>query len=159
ATLDCMFGFFVEHPEHLRQIVDDPSLIPAAVEELLRWETPVMTVVRVAMEDTEIGGCPVREGDHVMAMLSSANLDDAEFPDGDVVRFDREANRHIAFGVGVHRCLGSHLARTELRVALREWHRALREDALAGGVTLEFSPSTRSRGRSPWVFPPGSRQG
>jgi cytochrome P450 len=83
ATLDCMFGFFVEHPEHRREIVDDPSLIPAAVEELLRWETPVMTVVRVAMEDTEIGGCPVREGDHVMAMLSSANLDDAEFPDGD----------------------------------------------------------------------------
>jgi cytochrome P450 len=157
ATLDCMFGFFVEHPEHRQQIVDDPSLIPAAVEELLRWETPVMTVVRVAMEDAEIGGCPVHEGDHVMAMLSAANIDEAEFPDGDVVRFDREANRHIAFGVGVHRCLGSHLARTELRVALREWHRRIPEYALADGTTLEFTPAIRSVEHFPMVFPAGER--
>jgi cytochrome P450 len=159
ATLDCMFGFFVEHPEHRQQIVDDPSLIPAAVEELLRWETPVMTVVRVAMENTEIGGCPVREGDHVMAFLSSANLDDAEFPDGDVVRFDREANRHIAFGVGVHRCLGSHLARAELRVALREWHRRIPEYALVEGTELEFTPAIRSVEHFPMTFPPGAREG
>jgi len=144
ATLDCMFGFFVEHPEHRREIVEDPSLIPAAVEELLRWETPVMTVVRVAMENTEIGGCPVREGDHVMAFLSSANLDNAEFDDGDVVRFDREANRHIAFGVGVHRCLGSHLARTEVRIALREWHRRIPEYRVKPGVELEYTPGIRS---------------
>src|SRR5262245_62033288 len=156
ATLDCMFGFFVEHPEHRQQIVDDPSLIPAAVEELLRWETPVMTVVRVAMTDTEIQGCPVREGDHVMAMLSAANIDEAEFPDGDVVRFDREANRHIAFGVGVHRCLGSHLARTELRVALREWHRRIPEYALVDGATLEYTPAIRSVEHFPIVFPPGT---
>jgi len=159
ATLDCMFSFFVEHPEHRREIVDDPSLIPAAVEELLRWETPVMTVVRVAMEDTEIGGCPVREGDHVMAMLSSANLDNAEFDDGDVVRFDREANRHIAFGVGVHRCLGSHLARTEVRIALREWHRRIPEYALVDGATLEFTPAIRSVEHFPMVFPAGTREG
>jgi cytochrome P450 len=159
ATLDCMYGFFVEHPEHREQIVSDPSLIPAAVEELLRWETPVMTVVRVAMEDTEIGGCPVREGDHVMAMLSSANLDEAEFDDGDVVRFDREANRHIAFGVGVHRCLGSHLARTELRVALREWHRRIPEYALVEGTELEFTPAIRSVEHFPMVFPAGAREG
>ena len=159
ATLDCMFSFFVEHPEHRREIVDDPSLIPAAVEELLRWETPVMTVVRVAMEDTEIGGCPVREGDHVMAMLSSANLDNAEFDDGDVVRFDREANRHIAFGVGVHRCLGSHLARTEVRIALREWHRRIPEYALAEGAELDFTPAIRSVEHFPMVFPAGSAEG
>ena len=159
ATLDCMFGFFVEHPEHRREIVEDPSLIPAAVEELLRWETPVMTVVRVALADTEIGGCPVQQGDHVMAMLSAANIDEDEFPDGDVVRFDREANRHIAFGVGVHRCLGSHLARTELRVALREWHRRIPEYALAEGATLEFTPAIRSVEHFPMVFPAGGRQG
>jgi len=159
ATLDCMFGFFVEHPEHRQEIVDDPSLIPAAVEELLRWETPVMTVVRVAMEDTEIGGCPVREGDHVMAMLSAANIDEAEFPDGDIVRFDRDANRHIAFGVGVHRCLGSHLARTELRIALREWHRRIPEYALVDGTALEFTPAIRSVEHFPMVFPEGAREG
>ena len=118
-----------------------------------------MTVVRVAMEDTEIGGCPVREGDHVMAMLSSANLDNAEFDDGDVVRFDREANRHIAFGVGVHRCLGSHLARTEVRIALREWHRRIPEYALVDGATLEFTPAIRSVEHFPMVFPAGSAEG
>jgi cytochrome P450 len=159
ATLDCMFGFFVEHPEHRQQIADDPSLIPAAVEELLRWETPVMTVVRVATEDAEIGGCPVRQGDHVLAMLSSANTDDAEFPDAEVVRFDREANRHIAFGVGIHRCLGSHLARTELRVALREWHRRIPEYALVDGAVLEYTPAIRSVESFPMLFPPGPREG
>jgi cytochrome P450 len=159
ATLDCMFGFFVEHPEHRQQIVDDPSLIPAAVEELLRWETPVMTVVRVAMDDAEIGGCPVRKGDAVMAMLSSANADEAEFPDGDVVRFDRDANRHIAFGVGIHRCLGSHLARTELRVALREWHRRIPEYALVDGAVLEYTPAIRSVESFPMLFPRGPREG
>ena len=118
-----------------------------------------MTVVRVAMEDTEIGGCPVLQGDHVLAMLGSANTDEAEFPDGDVVRFDREANRHIAFGVGVHRCLGSHLARTELRVALREWHRRIPEYALADGATLEFTPAIRSVEHFPIVFPAGPPEG
>jgi cytochrome P450 len=91
--------------------------------------------------------------------LSSANLDDAEFSDGDVVRFDREANRHIAFGVGVHRCLGSHLARTELRVALREWHRRIPEYALAEGAELEFTPAIRSVEHFPMTFPAGAREG
>ena len=84
-----------------------------------------MGVVRVAIEDTEIGGCPIKQGDTVMALLGSANTDEDEFADADEVRFDREANRHLAFGGGIHRCLGSHLARLELRVALREWHRRI----------------------------------
>ena len=62
ASLDCMFGYLADHPEQRRPIVDDPSIIPAAIEELLRWETPVMGVVRVATEDTEIAGCPVSQG-------------------------------------------------------------------------------------------------
>ena len=159
ATLDCMFSFLAQHPDHRRQIVEDPSIIPNAVEELLRWETPVMGIARVAVADSELGGCPVHAGDQVMVMIGSANTDEAEFPDADVVRFDREANRHIAFGVGVHRCLGSHLARTELRVALREWHRRIPEYALADGATLEFTPAIRSVERFPMVFPAGAREG
>ena len=117
ATLDCIFGYLADHPEQRQQIVDDPSVIPAAIEELLRWETPVQVVARVAMEDTEMAGCPVNKGDNVMVLLGSVNTDEADLPDADDVRFDRDVNRHSAFGGGVHRCLGSHLARQELRVA------------------------------------------
>ena len=152
STLDCMFGYLAQHPEQRQQLVDDPSLIPAAIEELLRWETPVMGVARVATEETELGGCPVHKGDQVMVMLGSANTDEAEFGDGDVVRFDRDNNRHLAFGGGVHRCLGSHLARLELRVALREWHRRIPEYSVAPGETLVYTAGVRSIEHFPMVF-------
>jgi cytochrome P450 len=152
ASLDCLFAYLAEHPDQRRQLVDDPSLVPAAIEELLRWETPVMGVVRVALEDTEVSGCPVHEGDMVMVMLASVNTDEAELPDADVVRFDREANRHLAFGGGVHRCLGSHLARLELRVALREWHRRIPEYAVAEGHTLAYTSGIRSIDHFPMTF-------
>ncbi len=152
ATLDCMFSFLARHPDHRRQIVEDPSVIPAAVEELLRWETPVMGVARVATEDTALGECPVHAGDQVLVMLGSANTDDAEFGDGDVVRFDRDPNRHLAFGGGIHRCLGSHLARQELRVALREWHRRFPDYAVVPGVELEYTGGIRSIDRFPMVL-------
>jgi len=152
ATLDCMFGFLSQHPEHRRQLVDDPSRIPAAIEELLRWETPVMGVARVAVTDTELDGCPIHAGDSVMVLLGSANTDEAEFADAEVVRFDRDVNRHLAFGGGIHRCLGSHLARAELRIALREWHRRIPEYSLVEGHTLVYTPAIRSIEHFPMVF-------
>jgi len=152
ATLDCMFGYLVHHPEQRDQIVADPSIIPAVIEELLRWETPVMGVARVALSDTELAGCPIKAGDAVMIMLGSANTDDAEFEDAEVVRFDREVNRHLAFGGGVHRCLGSHLARQELRIALREWHRRIPEYALVEGADLVYTPAIRSIEHFPMTF-------
>jgi cytochrome P450 len=154
ATLDCMFSFLAQHPGHRRQLVDDPSLIPSAIEELLRWETPVMLVARAALEDTTLAGCPVRKGDSVILMLGSANTDEGELEDADTVRFDREVNRHIAFGGGIHRCLGSHLARMELRVALREWHRRIPEYSVRPGHTLVYTPSIRSIEYFPMVFVP-----
>jgi cytochrome P450 len=152
ATLDCMFAFLAQHPEHRKQLVADPSLIPAAIEELLRYETPVMGVARVAAQDTEIGGCPVHKGDQVVVILGAANTDDAEFGDAGEVRFDRDVNRHLAFGGGVHRCLGSHLARLELRVALREWHKRIPEYELAEGAVLEYTTGIRSIDHFPMVF-------
>jgi cytochrome P450 len=147
AALDCAIRFLAEHPGHRRQICQDPSLIPAAVEELLRYETPVIAVPRRAVQGTEIGGCPVRAGDMVTVMLGSANTDDAEFGDGDVVRFDRSPNRHLAFGGGIHRCLGSHLARQELRVALREWHRRFPDYHIDPGTPVEHMTGIRSVAR------------
>ena len=73
ATLDCMFAFLAEHPEHRRQLVENPDIIPNAIEELLRWETPVMMVSRVAVQDTELAGCPVHKGDHAIVVIGSAN--------------------------------------------------------------------------------------
>ncbi len=144
ATLDCMFAFLAQHPEQRRQLVEDPSLIPNAIEELLRWETPVMGIARVAVQDTELNGCPIHAGEQVMVMIGSANTDEAEFPDGDVVRFDRDVNPHIAFGGGIHRCLGSHLARLELRVALREWHKRIPDYEVEPGHELVYTPGIRS---------------
>jgi cytochrome P450 len=152
ATLDCMFSFLAQHPEQRQQLVDDPSLIPNAIEEMLRWETPVMGIARVAVQDTELNGCPIGAGDQVMIMIGSANTDEAEFPDADVVRFDREVNRHLAFGGGIHRCLGSHLARMELRVALREWHKRIPEYEIEPGQTLEYTSGIRSIDHFPMRF-------
>jgi len=143
-TLTCSFKFLAEHPGHRQRIVDDPSIIASAVEELLRWETPVMTIIRVAQADAEIEGCPVRNGDFVLACLGSANTDEKEFENPDEVIFERNPNRHIAFGGGIHRCLGSHLARQELRVALREWHRRLPQYDLPAGFVPEYSDGLRS---------------
>jgi cytochrome P450 len=152
ATLDCMFSFLAQNPGHRQQLVDDPSLISSAVEELLRWETPVMGVVRASVEDTSLGGCPVKKGDQVMIMIGSANTEEGEFEDADTVRFDREANRHIAFGGGIHRCLGSHLARLELRVALREWHRRIPEYSVEPDHTLVYTGGIRSIDYFPMRF-------
>ena len=140
ATLDCMFSFLAQHPEHRRQLAEDPGLIPNAIEELLRWETPVMGIARVAVEDTELNGCPIKAGDQVLVMIGAANVDEAEFPDGDEVRFDREVNPHIAFGGGIHRCLGSHLARLELRIMIEETLARYPQIALDGAPTYVESP-------------------
>lgn len=152
ATLDCMFAYLAQHPGQRQLLVDDPSLIPAAIEELLRWETPVLGVARAATRDTELAGCPIHKGDQVSIILSSANTDPAEFEDPDEVRFDRATNRHLAFGGGLHRCLGSHLARQELRIALREWHRRIPDYSVAPGHTLVYTPAIRSIDHFPMVF-------
>jgi cytochrome P450 len=144
ASLDCMLSYLARHPDQRRRLVDDPAVIPHAVEEMLRWETPVQGVVRVATEDTEIAGCAVPQGRIVSVMLGSANTDERAWVDVDSVDFDRDENRHIAFGGGAHRCLGSHLARMELRVALEEWHRAIPDYRIKDGIVLRYSQGLRA---------------
>ena len=144
ASLDCFIAYLAEHPDRRRQLVADPSLVPHAVEELLRWETPVQVVARQATQDTEVMGCPVAAGQHVIVAIGAANVDTAEFGDAGTVRWDRDENRHIAFGGGIHRCLGSHLARLELRVALREWHARIPDYMVKPDTRLAFTPGVRS---------------
>lgn len=144
ASLDCFFGFLSDHPEVRQRIVDEPDGVPSMVEEMLRWETPVMGCARVATRDTEIGDFAVSEGEQVMALLGAANVDQAEFSDADNLVWDRASNRHLAFGGGIHRCLGSHLARLELRVALQEWHRRLPDYRIKPGVELNYTAGIRT---------------
>jgi cytochrome P450 len=132
-TLQCMLHHLAQHPEQRRQIADDESLIPNAVEELLRWETPVQGVTRVATREVELGGQTFPAGSLVQVMLSSLNTDPTTSADFDRIDLDRGDKRHHAFGGGIHRCLGSHLARLELRVALREWHRRIPDYELVPG--------------------------
>ncbi len=143
-SLTCFFAFLAQNPEHRSQIAKDPSVIPAAVEELLRWESPVPGVPRMAVADTEVAGCPVKAGTMMMASIGAANVDPAQFGDPMTVRFDRASNPHIGFGGGVHRCLGSHLARRELRVMLREWHKRIPDYSLKPGSELHYARGLRS---------------
>lgn len=144
ASLDCFTAYLAQHPEHRQQLVDDPSVIPHAIEEMLRWETPVQGVVRITTEDTELAGCPIEKGTTVQVMLGSANTDDKTWDDVETVDFHRPKNKHLAFGGGAHRCVGSHLARLELRVTLEEWHAAVPQYSIADGVELLYTQGLRS---------------
>jgi cytochrome P450 len=130
------------HPEDRKRLVEDPSLWDSAIEEFLRYYAFV-SPGRKVMEDTEIAGCPVKKGDMLWMPIASANRDANEFPDADKVIIDRTENRHLAFGAGPHRCLGSHLARRELRVALEEWHKVIPDYRLGEGEPItEFGRSS-----------------
>jgi cytochrome P450 len=135
AQLTFSFWHLATHDDDRRRIVEDPSLIPSAVEEFLRYYAFV-TPGRKVMEDVEIAGCPIKAGQMVFLPLASANRDPREFDRADEVLIDREANRHIAFGAGPHRCLGSHLARLELRVALEMWHERIRDYRVPDGAEV-----------------------
>ena len=111
------------------------------------------------MEDTALDGCPVHAGELVRVLLPVSNLDPELFPDPGTVDFARESNKHIAFGAGVHRCLGSHLARLELRIVVREWHRRIPEYRLVDGHDLVYRQSLREIEHLPLEFPPGAREG
>jgi cytochrome P450 len=152
-SLDCFFVYLARHPDHRHLLVEQPDILPTAVEELLRWETPVPGVARVALQDVEVAGCPISKGERVSPLLGAANTDPAEFPEPDLVDFRRNPNRHRAFGAGPHRCLGSHLARMELRVALREFHRRIPDYEIPPGTELKYTAALRSVEALPLRFP------
>ncbi|MCE2391769.1 MAG: cytochrome P450 [Proteobacteria bacterium] len=110
---------FIEHPDQWRKLRDDPSLMKPAVEEILRWTSPVIHFARTATEDYELRGRKIREGDLMALFYPSANRDEEIFDDPFEFRIDRNPNRHLAFGVGEHFCLGAHVARTEIDVIFR----------------------------------------
>jgi cytochrome P450 len=129
------------HADDRKRLVDDPQLIPTAVEEFLRAYAPA-TMAREIVKDTEINGCPFKQGEMVMLAFGAANRDPAMFPDADRVIVDRAVNRHAAFGLGIHRCIGSTLARMEMRVALEEWLGKFPDFVLTPGAAVKWSAGT-----------------
>jgi cytochrome P450 len=126
-------------------LVDDPSLLPSAVDELLRWEAPIMNFCRTATRDTEIAGTPIAEGDYVVMLYQSANRDEAVFgPTADVLDVTRAPNPHVSFGYGEHYCMGAGLARLEARILFEELLARWPDYELAGAV--ERQPSRFVRG-------------
>jgi cytochrome P450 len=137
SALGYVFHHLATHPDHRRWLAEAPGDIPVAVEELLRAYPLLLQSGRLVTRDVEFHGCPLRAGDIVWLGLASANRDPRQFDHADGVVTDRASNRHLAFGAGPHRCLGSHLARKELAIVLEEWlaripEFTLRPDAVIG---------------------------
>ena len=123
-----------KHPEDRRRLVREPDLMPTAIEEFLRAYAPV-TMAREIRQEAEINGCRFKPGEMVMLSFPAANRDPAMFPDADKVIIDRKENRHAAFGLGIHRCIGSNLARMEMTVAVEELLKRIPEFEIDGVVT------------------------
>ncbi|MFV0523872.1 MAG: cytochrome P450 [Acidimicrobiales bacterium] len=120
SSIGASLWHLATHPDDRDRLVAEPDLLPIAIEELLRAYAPV-TMGRIANVDTEVGGCPISAGDRMLLAFPSGNRDPEHFDRPDEVVIDRLRNRHFAFGIGIHRCIGSNLARMELRVALATW--------------------------------------
>ncbi len=129
------FHHLAEHPEHRKMLIAEPAAIDAFVEEVLRYYSIVATS-RVVRDDVEFAGCPMQAGDRIVLSTTGANRDPRQFVDADQFIADRAPNRHIAFGAGIHRCVGAPLARMELRVAIDEWLRVIPGFCVAEGATI-----------------------
>jgi len=143
ATLGCNMVYLASNPEARRRLVTEPGLLDGAIEELLRWETPVTGVPRIVKQEVTIHGVTLQPGEMISLLLGASNLDAEEFEQPERVDFGRGQNRHLAFGGGAHRCLGSHLARMELRVGLEEWHQRIPDYRVAPGAVPTYSPGIR----------------
>jgi len=143
----------LRHPDQLRALRDDPSLLPQAVEELLRYDSPVQAIYRIATDDLEFGGQQIRKDQVVHLVLGAANRDPAHFPDPDRLDVTRPPGRHLAFGQGPHFCLGTSLARMEASIAFRALLDRFPDLRLASNeVTFRPNPSMRGLAALPLEF-------
>jgi len=138
SAIGASLWHLAQHPGDRRRLAAEPGLMGTAVEELLRAYAPV-TMARLVARDFDFHGHPLKEGDWLLLPFPAANRDPAAFENPDVVQLDRARNRHAAFGLGRHRCLGSHLARMELRVALEEWLARYPDFELADPAAVTWS--------------------
>ncbi|MGE0385963.1 MAG: cytochrome P450 [Gammaproteobacteria bacterium] len=164
TTQACMGSTFVwmaRNPDRRRYLIDHPEELPDAIEECLRVFAPQQALARTVMKDTEVGGQKMKRGDRVLMCWSSGNLDETEFPNPEALDFKRENKRHMAFGVGAHRCMGSNIARMEFRILFSEILKRL-PDYRVDEANLHRSPVAGivfGYESVPFTFAPGKRKG
>ena len=139
SALGASLWHLASHPEDLARLVNEPELMPIAIEEFLRFYAPV-TMARLVKHDMEYLGCPMKEYDWILLGFPAANRDPSAFADADRFIIDRLENRHLAFGLGIHRCAGSNLARLEMRVALEEFIKRYPRFELADPDAVTWAP-------------------
>ncbi|MGH2780426.1 MAG: cytochrome P450, partial [Thermoleophilaceae bacterium] len=159
AAIGNMLFYLDRDRELRRRLIDDRSLIPTAVDELLRYEPPVQGFARFLREDVEVRGQTLRRNEKALILWASANRDEEVFPEPDTVRLDRSPNPHLTFGIGVHRCLGAHLARAELQILLEEVLDRMPDYEIehAGVEPTASAGTVFERVRIPISFTPGPR--
>lgn len=146
------------HQDVKKRLIADPSLIPGAVEECLRLESPVQMMGRTVTADFELQGVPVATGDKVGLVWGAANLDPAKFENPEKFDIDRDSNPHVAFGHGIHRCVGEHLARLEMRIAIEQVLSRMPDFELSGEIEIGTNiPLNRGPRAIPVRFTPGVR--
>jgi cytochrome P450 len=118
SALSSAVVHLIDHAEDRSRLLAEPQIWDAAMDEFVRWGGPVATVARTVCQDTEVAGCPIPAGKPVLLLFASGNRDEGEFTDPNTVILDRHPNRHLGFGMGPHRCLGSHLAKLQMRLVL-----------------------------------------
>jgi len=135
ATLGFMFKYLASHPEQRRVLIENPALLPDAIEEMLRAFAPVNSN-RLVTRDMEFAGVQMKQGDRVWVTIVGANRDPQEFADPNELDFHRQPNRHLTFAAGPHRCIGSHLARRELKIAIEEWLARIPDFSIRAGAVI-----------------------
>ena len=144
SLLGTMMLAFAENPEQYARVRDDPRLVPSAVEESLRYLSPIQGLYRTALTDYEVASATIPAGARVLLLFGAANRDPRHYPDPDVFAVDRNPTDHLAFGSGIHFCLGAHLARLEAAAVLRELVARVRAIELAGEPAWRANPSLRA---------------
>ncbi|ORB29000.1 cytochrome P450 [Mycolicibacterium parafortuitum] len=159
SAMSFAYHYLATHPAERDRLIEDPELLPRAVEEFIRFAGSIHGIPRTVAKDVEVSGCPFRPGEQVIVNYASANRDERQFPDADRCVLDRRDNRHLGFGAGVHRCLGSNLARLEFQLGLERVLARMPDFTLAPDRTAKFHGNSVTRGfRSvPVVFTASDR--
>ena len=156
SSMSCMFAWLGRHPAERKRLVDDPTLIPAAIEELMRYESPVPSGMRYAEEDIDLGdGLVINSGEEMNAFWAAANVDPAFYDNPLTVDFNRGRRDHMVFASGTHRCLGSHLARMELRLATEEMLKRIPDYLVDVNALTYNNIAVRAVTNLPVSFPAG----
>ena len=160
AIISNSLFYLSQNPGARLRLMEDPGLLDSACEEFLRYYSPVQTLARTVTADVDVSGVRLKAGDRVLLSWASADLDGAEFPDPEEIILDRFPNRHVAFGVGTHRCAGSHLARAEFRIALEETFSRLPDLRIDPATAVRYPSIGFNNGwlSMPARFRPGRRR-